>query len=114
MTDISPIPVLNSILHTLPEQGREISTSPWNGRGREVVTPSRLEIEAAPVGSLLVHGVKLAAYCVPVPEAAIQDGHVFTPKGLAPITAGPFAVFASNNAGTTLYDQGISSCANFS
>jgi hypothetical protein len=94
------------------------------GHGYTIVTPSTLEVRAAPVGSLVIDGVTFGAFCVPSPEAVLKNGHVVTPVGWTPITAGPSTVFAftaptSPGAKTpslpiTLYDQGVSSCSNFS
>ncbi|MHB8191273.1 MAG: hypothetical protein ACYDHP_12815 [Ferrimicrobium sp.] len=85
--------------------------------GYTIITPTALEVRAAPTGKLTVGGVVLGAFCVPSPEAIIQNGQIVTPAGLTPITAGPSTVFAfkalSSNA-PTLYDQGVSSCASFS
>ncbi|MHB1732763.1 MAG: hypothetical protein ACYCU8_04850 [Ferrimicrobium acidiphilum] len=104
---------------TFPNLSKDLS-----GKGYTIVTPSTLEVRAAPTGKLSVHGTTLGVFCTPSPEAVIALGKVVTPTGLTPITAGPSAVFAyraptspgvaATGANTpTLYDQGAASCASF-
>ena len=81
--------------------------------GYAVVTPSVLEVRAAPVGTLSVNGTSIPAFCTPSPEGVLQNGHIVTPGGVT-LTAGPSAAFAVPNQGqNVLYDQGVSSCAGF-
>jgi hypothetical protein len=83
----------------------------------EVVTPTVLEIRAAPVGTLSVHGVSTGAVCAPSPEALIQNGKVVAPSGVPPIASGPDTIFASSAVSSstpTEYMQGTSTCSNFS
>lgn len=91
----------------------------------ELLAPSTLEVQAAPVGTLAVGGTSLPAFCVPTPEAFLAQGFlsaakVSTPKTEPVMTAGPSTVFAgslgtagSAPTGVLLYDQGVGSCANF-
>ena len=83
------------------------------GQGYTVVTPSVLEVRAAPVGTMSVNGTSIPAFCTPTPEGVVQNGQIVTPGG-TPLTAGPSAMFTVPNQGqNVLYDQGVSSCAGF-
>ncbi len=111
------IPVRASRLSTIPIPEGTFSTlaGTMQGEGYTIITPSTLEARAAPVGRLTVHGTAIVAFCVPSPEAIIHDGHVVTPSGIHPITAGPATIFAVGKlANSPLYDQGATSCAGFS
>jgi hypothetical protein len=123
MTDTSNIPIKASQLGALPSNNPNLSKD-LDGHGYDIVTPTALELRAAPTGKLTVHGVVLGAICVPSPEAVVKNGRVVTPSGLTPITAGPSAVFsftapssatvAPTGANTPrLYDQGANSCSSF-
>ena len=81
--------------------------------GYTVVTPSVLEVRAAPVGTMSVNGTSVEAFCTPTPEGVLQNGHIVTPGGVN-LTAGPSAVFAMPGPNpNAFYDQGVSSCAGF-
>jgi hypothetical protein len=110
---------LGNFPNTFPNLSKDLA-----GKGYTIVTPSTLEVRAAPTGKLSVHGATLGVFCTPSPEAVIANGKVITPTGLTPITAGPSAVFAfkaptspgvaPTGANTpTLYDQGANSCSSF-
>jgi len=110
---------LENFPNTFPNLSKDLA-----GKGYTIVTPSTLEVRAAPTGTLSVRGTTLGVFCTPSPEAVIANGKVVTPTGLTPITAGPSAVFAfraptspgvaATGANTpTLYDQGAASCAGF-
>ncbi len=95
-------------------------TANFDVLGYTVVTPSVLEVRAAPVGTMSVNGTSIPAFCTPTPEGILQNGHVVTPGGIN-LTAGPSAVFTDNTVPSSqaaiqaelLYDQGVSSCAGF-
>jgi hypothetical protein len=108
MASATVIPVRSSALNQLP--GGSLALPPG---AYTVVTPSFLEVQAAPIGSLTVHRTRLDAYCVPSPEALIRSGHVIAGTTTT-FTAGPSAVFASRVDGHTYYDQGVASCNGFS
>ncbi len=81
--------------------------------GYTVVTPSVLEVRAAPVGTMSVNGRSVEAFCTPTPEGVLQNGHIVTPGGVN-LTAGPSAVFTMPGPNpNAFYDQGVSSCAGF-
>ncbi len=88
----------------------------------QLVGPTTLEVQAAPVGTLSVSNGNLPAFCVPLPEAYIANGKVVNGvDGLPVITAGPSSIFAGDNlyssspttAPPFLYDKGTTSCAAF-
>lgn len=109
------ISVRASQLGTIPPNPMPTLIKSMPNKGYTIITPSTLEVRAAPVGTLTVHGTAMTAFCVPSPEAIIHNGQVVTPSGLSPITAGPSTIFAMPGASTsTLYDQGATSCASFS
>jgi hypothetical protein len=116
VTAISPISIHSSQLGSFSLNSSAIPKA-LQSRLYEVVTPTVLEIRAAPVGSLSVHGASTPAICVPSPEALIRGNKAVTPRGMSSITSGPDTIFASSPATTiapTEYTQGTSTCANFS
>ena len=89
-------------------------------RGNQLVVPSTLEVEAAPVGTLIISGAYIPAICVPTPEAYLANNTPATISGLPVMTAGPSTVFAgvaginnSSDGWGMLYNEGVASCANF-
>lgn len=115
VTAISPTPVQSSQLVSISLSSSAIPNALRN-RTYEVVTPTVLEIRAAPVGTLSIHGAATTAICVPSPEALIQGGKVVTPSGVPSITSGPDTIFASSatTGSPTEYTQGTSTCSSFS
>jgi hypothetical protein len=123
MTDTSNVPIKASQLGAFPNNNPNLSKD-LAGHGYDIVTPSSLEVRAAPTGKLSVHGVVLGAICVPSPEAIVKNGQAVTPSGLTSITAGPSTVFAFTAPSSaivaptganvpTLYDQGAANCSGF-
>ena len=106
----SGVPIADSSLNSylFGRTGRVIT-----GGGYTVVTPSVLELRAAPIGTLAVNGKSVPAICVPTPIAVLQNGHVMTPGGIN-LTAGPSAVLTiSVQKAGGIYTKGVSSCAGF-
>lgn len=89
--------------------------------GYQLVGPSTLEIQAAPVGSLTIGSNVVPAICSPTPEAYLAGNKVVNASGMPVMTAGPSAVFAVPTgtpggapvSGVFLYDKGVTSCASF-
>ena len=126
---------LNAVVHTNPPaiaaHGLHLintgAVQDWvgtQGGGADFVTPSNLEIQAAPVGNLDAKGVATSAFCTPMPNAFIDSsGQVTVPLGASAITAGPSTVFAlaesvaaiaeEPDMNVILYDEGVASCAAF-
>ena len=106
----SSVPILDSRLNSYslaPVASVAVS------QGYTVVTPSVLEVRAAPVGTMSVNGTSVPAVCVPTPEGVLQNGQIATPGGIS-LTAGPSVVFTVTSKGYgALYDQGVSSCVGF-
>jgi hypothetical protein len=115
VTALSPIAVQSSQLVSISLSSAVIPNALRN-RTYEVVTPTVLEIRAAPVGTLSIHGAATTAICIPSPEALIQSGKIVTPSGVPSITSGPDTIFASSatTGAPTEYTQGTSTCSSFS
>jgi hypothetical protein len=83
VTDTANVAIDATTLGNFPNNYPNL-TSQLEGHGYTIVTPSTLEVRAAPDGSFTVNGVTLGAFCVPSPEAVLQNGHVVTPVGMTP------------------------------
>lgn len=117
------VPVVSNTLNIL--FGGSSSSTPYYRQpvtGYQFITPSTLEIQAAPAGTLVATGSPLPAICVPIPEAIIANKKPINTH-LPVMTAGPSTIFAAkgmvSNSPTPpkssplFYDKGVASCAAF-
>jgi hypothetical protein len=77
----------------------------------EYVSPSMLEVQAAPVRTAIVRGIPRAIVCDPSPMAFLHNGHVFNSQKLPRITAGPSTLLTTDEV--NIWIQGVASCQGF-
>lgn len=121
VSDKSPISVSVQSLHQLVSPGGSMAIHPLSS-SYQLITPSNIEIQAAPVGTIAIGSTTGTAFCAPTPQAYLDNGKVTTVSGLPSVTAGPSVIFAvpfgapgaaAASKGFSFYDKGTTSCTAF-
>ena len=120
VSDKSPSSVNALSLNLLVGAGGSIAIHPLTS-SYQLIAPSNIEIQAAPVGTLAIGSTTGTAFCTPTPQAYLDNGKLTEVSGLPSMTAGPSVIFATpfgapgaaSNNGFSFYDKGTTSCGAF-
>lgn len=120
VSDKSPVSVNVKSLNLLVSPGGSMAIHPL-GSSYQLIAPSDIEIQAAPVGTIAIGSTTGAAFCAPTPQAYLDNSKVTAVTGLPNVNAGPSVIFAvpfgapgtGSSKGFSFYDKGTTSCAAF-